>query len=165
MLRRLWFWGQSSAAILLVFLSWTGILSLFTCFITLTTTSAFAQTVQVYTDRSIVPEGDSVRLVFEVQGSVSPSAPVELFMYVSNRPGRESRFINSEEFSFQSVDGLSIETIPNINNAVNVQLTNERSFLSLSVIDNETPAPKSSCLLYTSPSPRDRQKSRMPSSA
>jgi len=28
-----------------------------------------------------------------------------------------------------------------------------------------TQAPSSTCLLYTSPSPRDRQKSRMPSSA
>ena len=32
-------------------------------------------------------------------------------------------------------------------------------------INNETPNTPNTCLLYTSPSPRDRQKSRMPSSA
>ena len=31
--------------------------------------------------------------------------------------------------------------------------------------EDATPTGSSSCLLYTSPSPRDRQKSRMPSSA
>ena len=31
--------------------------------------------------------------------------------------------------------------------------------------DGETPVESEACLLYTSPSPRDRQKSRMPSSA
>ena len=38
------------------------------------------------------------------------------------------------------------------------------SFLELLDLVNETLASRS-CLLYTSPSPRDRQKSRMPSSA
>ena len=38
-------------------------------------------------------------------------------------------------------------------------------FLSRPVISGFTSAAASSCLLYTSPSPRDRQKSRMPSSA
>ena len=33
------------------------------------------------------------------------------------------------------------------------------------VVDLVTVAPAQACLLYTSPSPRDRQKSRMPSSA
>ena len=41
---------------------------------------------------------------------------------------------------------------------------------SLTFADGKTctcliPEPLESCLLYTSPSPRDRQKSRMPSSA
>ena len=36
---------------------------------------------------------------------------------------------------------------------------------SFGVNDNNTVYQNSSCLLYTSPSPRDRQKSRMPSSA
>ena len=33
------------------------------------------------------------------------------------------------------------------------------------LLDNQYFRPNSPCLLYTSPSPRDRQKSRMPSSA
>ena len=37
--------------------------------------------------------------------------------------------------------------------------------LQLGVVDAVIPEPLSGCLLYTSPSPRDRQKSRMPSSA
>ena len=32
-------------------------------------------------------------------------------------------------------------------------------------VENKSGEPQSACLLYTSPSPRDRQKSRMPSSA
>ena len=38
-------------------------------------------------------------------------------------------------------------------------------FPHLSVLDNITLAPQKVCLLYTSPSPRDRTRSRMPSSA
>ena len=41
--------------------------------------------------------------------------------------------------------------------------------ISTDKVDTEVPSPftgqVTSCLLYTSPSPRDRQKSRMPSSA
>ena len=37
--------------------------------------------------------------------------------------------------------------------------------LDIPVIKDENPRRYLSCLLYTSPSPRDRQKSRMPSSA
>ena len=33
------------------------------------------------------------------------------------------------------------------------------------ILDNTEAAESEACLLYTSPSPRDRQKSRMPSSA
>ena len=41
--------------------------------------------------------------------------------------------------------------------------TNQWAYLSLS--NNQVQKTMSVCLLYTSPSPRDRQKSRMPSSA
>ena len=36
---------------------------------------------------------------------------------------------------------------------------------AVSIEYTDDPHPRNSCLLYTSPSPRDRQKSRMPSSA
>ena len=51
--------------------------------------------------------------------------------------------------------------IQDVGNNQNVNLT-EKKYLS--IIDAKT-AELFSCLLYTSPSPRDRQKSRMPSSA
>ena len=41
----------------------------------------------------------------------------------------------------------------------------ERRVLTLPVWDNASEDVYDICLLYTSPSPRDRQKSRMPSSA
>eukprot|EP00828_Plagiopyla_frontata_P031209 TRINITY_DN41048_c0_g1_i1.p2 TRINITY_DN41048_c0_g1~~TRINITY_DN41048_c0_g1_i1.p2 ORF type:complete len:158 (+),score=12.92 TRINITY_DN41048_c0_g1_i1:112-585(+) len=37
--------------------------------------------------------------------------------------------------------------------------------LALEILNRSEPSPPCTCLLYTSPSPRDRQKSRMPSSA
>ena len=46
------------------------------------------------------------------------------------------------------------------------ELKTEHLLLALSKIRDDTSAAlHKSCLLYTSPSPRDRQKSRMPSSA
>ena len=51
----------------------------------------------------------------------------------------------------------------------NVEETIEESSgtdsLSVNILDEENPDLSNTCLLYTSPSPRDRQKSRMPSSA
>ena len=44
----------------------------------------------------------------------------------------------------------------------NVQLAND---VSLIIKDNRLSTPKQTCLLYTSPSPRDATLSRMPSSA
>ena len=41
----------------------------------------------------------------------------------------------------------------------------ERLLYAAGVIDEPGSVDKGTCLLYTSPSPRDRQKSRMPSSA
>ena len=43
------------------------------------------------------------------------------------------------------------------------ELNDENTVIRVLVGDNNDPA--GDCLLYTSPSPRDRQKSRMPSSA
>ena len=49
-----------------------------------------------------------------------------------------------------------------------VELSQEAKKLALSIVSEDLTrlrATMNSCLLYTSPSPRDRQKSRMPSSA
>ena len=50
---------------------------------------------------------------------------------------------------------------PAFENPVTFDTTQGNTTVSLTT----TPAEKQGCLLYTSPSPRDRQKSRMPSSA
>mgnify|MGYP000193424146 CR=1 FL=1 len=73
---------------------------------------------------------------------------------------RDAKIIDSESpFHNQTVDILIVDgsikkigtSLPNTENATEVKLDN----LHVS----------QGCLLYTSPSPRDRQKSRMPSSA
>ena len=46
-----------------------------------------------------------------------------------------------------------------------VKLSDGQNNISASSVTSAGSAAGSSCLLYTSPSPRDRQKSRMPSSA
>ena len=61
---------------------------------------------------------------------------------------------------FLESDGGNIELVSVVNNVVKVKLLG--NCVSCSV--NQMTL-KNGCLLYTSPSPRDRQKSRMPSSA
>ena len=62
-------------------------------------------------------------------------------------------------FDAQKTDVLKIErAISNLGYQANETLANSEAYESL-------PACCKICLLYTSPSPRDRQKSRMPSSA
>ena len=58
-----------------------------------------------------------------------------------------------------ALDVLAIDA-PSIEDAVNLVIPKARAKISLRLPPTEDP-----CLLYTSPSPRDRQKSRMPSSA
>ena len=58
------------------------------------------------------------------------------------------------------VDGKYDEAIAKLNEALAIDEKFVRAYLALSVLYH-----KKDCLLYTSPSPRDRQKSRMPSSA
>ena len=57
-------------------------------------------------------------------------------------------------------DGSSTFGLPDLQNNVAVGKSNNKALASTGGADSV-----SSCLLYTSPSPRDRQKSRMPSSA
>ena len=52
---------------------------------------------------------------------------------------------------------ISMDTLARICETLNCEITD--------VIELVPDEPASTCLLYTSPSPRDRQKSRMPSSA
>ena len=49
--------------------------------------------------------------------------------------------------------------------ALEQRATDPRLEIAATTETPQTPAVTETCLLYTSPSPRDRQKSRMPSSA
>ena len=82
---------------------------------------------------------------------------------------------NSDEALLQ---GSSDQTIANAEGAVDSKMTHpimawenatQQDFLNNSIPTESPQLPEqaaySTCLLYTSPSPRDRQKSRMPSSA
>ena len=48
---------------------------------------------------------------------------------------------------------------------LHAMLREHGDWMELGSADEQKPAKEGTCLLYTSPSPRDRQKSRMPSSA
>ena len=55
------------------------------------------------------------------------------------------------------IEGIDMSHVPPAARPVNIMFQNYALFPHMTVANN--------CLLYTSPSPRDRQKSRMPSSA
>ena len=57
--------------------------------------------------------------------------------------------------------GTEVETIDGAGHHVFVNTSSARNAVNIEVITNNT----NTCLLYTSPSPRDRTRSRMPSSA
>ena len=88
--------------------------------------------------------------------------------------GRQGVFF-VEEFGASSPSGFTalfpqggVITDPNVLVSLpspSVPTTPEGGGLPLLELDNGTSLRFSTCLLYTSPSPRDRQKSRMPSSA
>ena len=59
----------------------------------------------------------------------------------------------------QPIQGQPIQGVPNFQTAPPAQV------FPAQTVPPIVPAPATGCLLYTSPSPRDRQKSRMPSSA
>ena len=64
--------------------------------------------------------------------------------------------LGSVLYNYRSTKEVTLETM--INHSKSVRLGVKKSLM---VVD----MPYNTCLLYTSPSPRDRQKSRMPSSA
>ena len=83
------------------------------------------------------------------------------YQFAGNSPINSIDLDGLEEFeSFQAYQLFSEEPVLNekdLDNANGVWLTTDRV--------NQTDRWSNACLLYTSPSPRDRQKSRMPSSA
>ena len=77
-----------------------------------------------------------------------------------------SRGIHSRSFAIVGVNELGIQLVRNVNNAPEQQL-NFLGFFDDRPQDRTKDLPEdiNVCLLYTSPSPRDRTRSRMPSSA
>ena len=76
------------------------------------------------------------------------------------REGRILRWGNM----FQEVRILRYLTERSFDAYIYQLLENKQRFIN-QIVSNKPPARRMDCLLYTSPSPRDRQKSRMPSSA
>ena len=62
-------------------------------------------------------------------------------------------------------DGIGKETVPESLRVLDAAARRFNFSLKLDEYDWSCETYKKTCLLYTSPSPRDRQKSRMPSSA
>ena len=79
------------------------------------------------------------------------------------RNARGENYPNIEYFANKAialgVDGLTLHPSPDHRHATSNDVIN------LSKLTKEKGVEFNICLLYTSPSPRDRQKSRMPSSA
>ena len=85
--------------------------------------------------------------------------------------------INSRKFSkvytiqFNGIQLIKMYTVNSLKwlligfLAIGVQIINAQSFDTSNLNFNGFTGVNNACLLYTSPSPRDRQKSRMPSSA
>ena len=72
----------------------------------------------------------------------------------------DNNFIEARE-----VSDLKDETIVDAVQQIFDKMEEHGHTPKLNVTDNQAARPLKACLLYTSPSPRDRQKSRMPSSA
>ena len=94
--------------------------------------------------------------------------------------GKVTNFLQKERYSVNSTSGDKDNINPNIrfisstskdiNKAIEDKILRKDLLFRLNVASIQIPSIKKKredipCLLYTSPSPRDRQKSRMPSSA
>ena len=60
---------------------------------------------------------------------------------------------------------IIISLSPNLLGAAADEVKTDSDDFETTIVEDEIYDPLEGCLLYTSPSPRDRQKSRMPSSA
>ena len=67
--------------------------------------------------------------------------------------------------NFQAMDLTTIFPLTMAISTTRVVITRGVDLHNISNCHSNTRADSTACLLYTSPSPRDRQKSRMPSSA
>ena len=99
--------------------------------------------------------------------AAAPAADEEEYEY-------EDDFVDPEDYTdddFQSVDTADEDPdydpkLPEVADAkLPVPRRPRRAALAAAAPSASAPASSAPCLLYTSPSPRDRQKSRMPSSA
>ena len=99
-------------------------------------------------------DGDilSAQLVSDVaNGSLTLNSNGDIVSYTPNVD-----FSGYDEFTYTANDGDNDSEVANVLISVSTPPTG---------LDDEYVINEDSCLLYTSPSPRDRQKSRMPSSA
>ena len=81
-----------------------------------------------------------------------------------DRGPRSNNRISSPEVQVITSDGENLGTI-NTNEAISMAKNQGLDLIEIAANANPPVCKIMDCLLYTSPSPRDRQKSRMPSSA
>ena len=101
-----------------------------------------------------------------VQSEIEDSLKLITQNYELNYAGRTDAGVHarSQIISLKTIDNLE----PSFFNSLDSLLGDEIKIKKFQKVKNSFHPrfnAKSSCLLYTSPSPRDRQKSRMPSSA
>src|SRR5665213_975805 len=104
---------------------------------------------QSWLETSQAASGDIVSGAMPMPADTSETARLR---WVSNQPVTVA------------IIGAKIEAIepPTIRPNSNWKVISDVAWLASARLDGSTTAPVSTCLLYTSPSPRDRQKSRMP---
>ena len=103
--------------------------------------------------RGLRPDSDFKAYGDVVAVKTEENSEGKLVLYAQIEPTESLVKLNRDKQKIYS----SIEVEPNFSD------TGEAYLMGLAVTDS--PASLGTCLLYTSPSPRDRQKSRMPSSA
>ena len=114
-----------------------------------------------------IQPGDKVRVITPDGQSVRPQiVGGDVVLVLPATPGSPQETLVLENFALYLGDEVTELTIVNEASGEEVGFVDVADILSdLAPADGPPPPSPPDCLLYTSPSPRDRTRSRMPSSA
>ena len=117
----------------------------------------------------ILGMGDMLSLIEEAEKKLDRQKTEKLARKIKKGKGFDLEDFKEQLSQMQSMGGISsiMDKMPGMGAlpAGASSMVDDSRFKQMEVIINSMTAKERACLLYTSPSPRDRQKSRMPSSA